>query len=114
MTQGWVVSHKLIVLLALVVVAAAVLAGLLVFGGSKSQAACTKGGSCGYDNVSAADAVEIIALQTTGPGSLTSCTPTNGEINALKGTESSEWDCIVAQGGATASYTINKDGSVDY
>ena len=112
--QGWVFQHRLIGLAVLVVVIAAVVAGVLIFGGSSSKAACTKGGSCGYDNVSAANAVEIIALQTTGPGSISSCKPTSGEITALRGTDSSEWDCINAQSLASASYTINKDGSVDY
>jgi hypothetical protein len=81
---------------------------------SQSSGACTKGGSCGYDNVTAADAVAIIANQTTGPGSLKDCTPTSGEAAALKGTGSSEWDCKNVQSGAVATYTINADGSVDY
>lgn len=81
---------------------------------STSSGACASGGSCGYDNVTPADAVEIIANQTTGPGSLKNCTPTSGEVAALKGTGSSEWDCISVTSGASATYTINADGSVDY
>jgi hypothetical protein len=81
---------------------------------TQSSGACSQGGSCGYDNVTAADAVQIIANQTTGPGSLKSCTPTNGETAALKGTGSSQWDCINGTSGATATYTINANGSVDY
>ena len=81
---------------------------------TQSSGSCEQGGSCGYENVTAADAVEIIANQTSGPGSLKSCTPTNGETAALKGTGSSEWDCVNATTGATATYTINANGSVDY
>jgi FlaG/FlaF family flagellin (archaellin) len=81
---------------------------------STSSGACASGGSCGYENVTPADAVEIIANQTTGPGSLKNCTPTSGEVAALKGTGSSEWDCITVASGASATYTINADGSVDY
>jgi hypothetical protein len=81
---------------------------------TQSSGACSQGGSCGYNNVTAADAVQIIANQTTGPGSLKSCAPTNGETAALKGTGSSEWDCINSTSGATATYTINANGSVDY
>jgi hypothetical protein len=83
---------------------------------STSSGACTKGGTCGYDNVSPADAVEIIANQTNGPGSITTCSATNGQVGiaSMKGTGSSEWDCTNAQSGAVATYTINPDGSVDY
>ena len=81
---------------------------------STSGGACTKGGSCGYESVSPAEALLIIAEQSTGPGSLKNCTPTSGEVAALKGTGSSEWDCTNVQSGAVATYTINADGSVDY
>jgi len=81
---------------------------------STSSGACASGGSCGYDNVSPAEAVQIIANQTTGPGSLKDCTPTTGEVAALKSTGSSEWNCINVTSGASGTYTINADGSVDY
>ncbi|HWB23701.1 MAG TPA: hypothetical protein VG652_12545 [Gaiellaceae bacterium] len=125
--RNWFLQNRLLVL-AIAIVIAAIVSFALTYSShssspttstttttaSQSGGACTKGGSCGYDNVSAAGAVEIIAEQTTGPGSLKSCAPTNGEAAALKGTGSSEWDCINGTTGATATYTINADGSVDY
>ena len=75
---------------------------------TQSGGACTQGGSCGYDNVTAADAVTIIANQTTGPGSLKSCTPTSGEQAALKGTGSSEWDCVNVTSGAGRAESLSR------
>lgn len=124
--RNWFLQNRLL-LLAIAIVVAAIVSFALTYSShsssptttastttSQSSGACTKGGSCGYDNVTPANAVEIIASQTTGPGSLTSCTATNGEAAALKGTGSSEWDCINGATGETATYTINADGSVDY
>ncbi len=127
--RNWILQNKLLAAAIVVVLAAALSFALTRSSSStshpatttpaststsQSSGACMKGGSCGYDNVSAADAVEIIAEQTTGPGSLKSCTPTSGEVAALKGTGSSEWDCVNASTGTPATYTINADGSVDY
>lgn len=125
--RNWFLRNKLLVLAIVIVVAAAISFAVThnsnpnptptpTTGSTSTQSsgACTQGGSCGYENVSAANALEIIANQTTGPGSLKSCTPTSGETAALKGTGSSEWDCVNATSGATATYTINADGSVDY
>jgi hypothetical protein len=128
---NWILRNKVLVLAAAVVVVAAVVTFAVTRSSNstspppvtsastptsttQSGGACTQGGSCGYENVTAANAVAIIANQTTGPGSLKSCTPTNGETAALKGTGSSEWDCVNVTSGATATYTINADGSVDY
>ena len=98
-------------LAALLAIAAAI--GFAVLDSSDPGSPCTRGGGCGYDVVSASDAVSIIGRQAAAQGSLTRCVPTGGTVGiaAVKGTGTSQWDCLSTTG-VTVTYTINKNGTI--